>query len=414
MKSSIQQLQKIIEVVPQKVIAFSNKKWATKSLPNQWSKKETLGHLCDSALYNWKRFSRALSSEQPYQAEAYPQEELVYNNQYQQQPISQILQLWQSLNRQILLVGKNITEENKNLEIILSNGNRQTLGKLFRDYIRHLEFHLKEIFPDWDLEKMPLPSDAKWQWSTFHSMQQLTTVPDGKKFATLYRRGKMYVEIYAPEKVDLQQPHEQDELYVVISGSGTFFNDGERHPFQAGDLLFVPAGVEHRFEDFSDDFKTWVIFYGPMGGEKKHLESSHNIAGKVYTISTDDELLDVNVIYNYLTHSYWATGRTLETVQQSLEYSLNFGLYFENQQIGLARVITDYTTFAYLADVFILKEYRGNGLGKWLLKTIMEWGKLQPTKGWVLKTRDAHGLYKKYGFQEIAEADIFMEKPKEV
>ncbi|MDX1610042.1 MAG: cupin domain-containing protein [Halofilum sp. (in: g-proteobacteria)] len=85
--------------------------------------------------------------------------------------------------------------------------------------------------------------------------------------AGLFTHGSMRVEIYRPDGVDLQQPHEQDELYVVISGTGEFVNGDTRQPFEPGEVLFVPAGVEHRFEHFSDDFATWVIFYGPRCGE---------------------------------------------------------------------------------------------------------------------------------------------------
>ena len=77
----------------------------------------------------------------------------------------------------------------------------------------------------------------------------------------------MSVEIYRPLKIDTQTPHLKDELYIVISGAGEFLNDGRRVSFQPGDILFVPAGIEHRFENFSEDFATWVIFYGPDGGE---------------------------------------------------------------------------------------------------------------------------------------------------
>jgi mannose-6-phosphate isomerase-like protein (cupin superfamily) len=90
----------------------------------------------------------------------------------------------------------------------------------------------------------------------------------GKEFINLFRRGSMEVEIYKPVRIDRQTPHTRDELYVVISGSGFFVNGSDRHPFEAGELLFVPAGVVHRFEDFSDDFSTWVFFYGPEGGER--------------------------------------------------------------------------------------------------------------------------------------------------
>ncbi|MGW9686961.1 cupin domain-containing protein [Flagellimonas sp. 2504JD1-5] len=88
-------------------------------------------------------------------------------------------------------------------------------------------------------------------------------------FLTLFEHGTLAVEIYKPEKVDLQQPHTRDEVYVVVSGTGDFLNGGVRTQFEPGDFLFVPAGVEHRFENFTDDFSTWVIFYGPEGGEKE-------------------------------------------------------------------------------------------------------------------------------------------------
>jgi mannose-6-phosphate isomerase-like protein (cupin superfamily) len=86
-------------------------------------------------------------------------------------------------------------------------------------------------------------------------------------FLELFTHGTMSVEIYKPNKFDYQQPHEKDEIYIVISGEGDFYSDGKTVKFQKGDFLFVPAGVEHRFENFSEDFSTWVIFYGVKGGE---------------------------------------------------------------------------------------------------------------------------------------------------
>lgn len=88
------------------------------------------------------------------------------------------------------------------------------------------------------------------------------------RFITMLQRGTLSVELYAPQETDDQQPHRQDELYVVIAGRGDFINGDTRHQFGPGDVLFVPAGVEHRFENFSADFQTWVIFYGPQGGEQ--------------------------------------------------------------------------------------------------------------------------------------------------
>ena len=87
-------------------------------------------------------------------------------------------------------------------------------------------------------------------------------------FIELLKHGSLVVEMYQPTKVDLQTPHTRDELYVVVAGSGYFVNGESRVRFEAGEVLFVPAGVEHRFEEFTDDFATWVIFYGPEGGEQ--------------------------------------------------------------------------------------------------------------------------------------------------
>ncbi len=92
--------------------------------------------------------------------------------------------------------------------------------------------------------------------------------PEGNMWATLFQYGTLQVEIYAPRGVDNQQPHTRDELYVVVSGSGWFFNEGKRVPFAPGDVLFAAAGEVHRFEDFTSDLAVWVVFYGPEGGER--------------------------------------------------------------------------------------------------------------------------------------------------
>jgi mannose-6-phosphate isomerase-like protein (cupin superfamily) len=91
---------------------------------------------------------------------------------------------------------------------------------------------------------------------------------DGKPFALLFRHGSLDVEIFSPKKVDVQKPHSRDELYVVAAGTGFFVHEGRRLPFSAGDVLFAAAEEVHRFEDFSDDFLVWVMFYGPEGGER--------------------------------------------------------------------------------------------------------------------------------------------------
>jgi mannose-6-phosphate isomerase-like protein (cupin superfamily) len=103
------------------------------------------------------------------------------------------------------------------------------------------------------------------QISTTDALSQLK---DSKQlFLEVFKHGTLAVEVYKPFEKDLQKPHDRDEVYVVIAGSGDFFSDGKTVRFQAGDFLFVPAGIEHRFENFTEDFSTWVLFYGPIGGE---------------------------------------------------------------------------------------------------------------------------------------------------
>jgi len=129
-----------------------------------------------------------------------------------------------------------------------------------------------------------------------------------------------------------------------------------------------------------------------------------------YTISTDKNKLQIGVIHHYLsTESYWAKHIPLEIVERSIENSFCFGIYFKDGQIGFARVITDFAVFAYLADVFILEAHRGKGLSKKLMEAIMNHPKLQDLRVFALKTRDAHDLYKQFGFNVSANPENSME-----
>jgi GNAT superfamily N-acetyltransferase len=119
-----------------------------------------------------------------------------------------------------------------------------------------------------------------------------------------------------------------------------------------------------------------------------------------YTISTDRRRLDLDIIHGFLTRSYWAEGRSRERVAQAIGCSLPFGLYHREAQIGFARVVTDYVVIAFLADVFVLEPYRGRGLGGWLVEVVTGLPELRSVRRWLLGTRDAHGLYRKYGFRE--------------
>jgi GNAT superfamily N-acetyltransferase len=128
-----------------------------------------------------------------------------------------------------------------------------------------------------------------------------------------------------------------------------------------------------------------------------------------YIISTDKARLDISYIHRFLASSYWAGQIPIETVQRSIDGSLCFGMYKGVRQIGFARIISDMATFAYLADVFIDEAYRGQGLSKWLMKVILDYPGLSGFRRIMLATRDAHGLYAKFGFSPLTQADRWMQ-----
>ncbi len=129
-----------------------------------------------------------------------------------------------------------------------------------------------------------------------------------------------------------------------------------------------------------------------------------------YLVTTDKARLDLEMVYSFLKTSYWAAGISADVVMRSVKNSLAFGLFRGDEQVGFARVVTDYATFAYVADVFVLEPHRGRGLGKWMMETVFSQPELQGLRRWVLATWDAHGLYRRYGFTELKDPQIFMEK----
>lgn len=130
-----------------------------------------------------------------------------------------------------------------------------------------------------------------------------------------------------------------------------------------------------------------------------------------FTISTSKEKLDPEMIYSFLKYSYWAKSLTWHQLKRSLEHSLCYGVYHGEQQIGFAWVVTDYSTFAYLADVFIIPQYQGKGLGKWMMDCVLKHPELQDLRRWLLKTSDAFGLYEKFGFEALSDPHKYMAKP---
>jgi GNAT superfamily N-acetyltransferase len=128
-----------------------------------------------------------------------------------------------------------------------------------------------------------------------------------------------------------------------------------------------------------------------------------------FLLSTDRDRLDLNVIHGFLTACYWAKGIPREVVARSIENSLCFGVYKQAQQVGFARVISDFATFAYIGDVFVLEAFRGLGLGRWMMEAIMKHPELQGLRRWSLVTRDAHSLYQQLSFTPLKKPENYME-----
>jgi GNAT superfamily N-acetyltransferase len=129
-----------------------------------------------------------------------------------------------------------------------------------------------------------------------------------------------------------------------------------------------------------------------------------------YLVTTDKARLDLEMVYGFLKTSYWAAGISADVVMRSVKNSLAFGLFRGDEQVGFARVVTDYATFAYLADVFVLEPHRGQGLGRWMMEVVFSHPELQGLRRWMLATRDAHALYRKCGFADLEDPQIFMER----
>ena len=154
------------------------------------------------------------------------------------------------------------------------------------------------------------------------------------------------------------------------------------------------------------------------------LEIAESRRGE-FLISTDPRRLDLDAIHQFLTNSYWAKGIPREVVARSIEHSLCFGIYDEGRarlprparerragapQVGFARVVSDFATIAYLGDVFVLDAYRGRGLGRWMMESIVDHPRLEGLRRWILVTRDAHGLYSKFGFRAVKAPESYMER----
>ena len=135
----------------------------------------------------------------------------------------------------------------------------------------------------------------------------------------------------------------------------------------------------------------------------------HTWTQSPFEVSTDATRLDIPAIHAFLARTYWSPGIPREIVERAIAGSLNFGAYADGAQIGFVRVVTDRATFAYLCDVFVLEEWRGQGLSKFMMECVMTHPELQNLRRWMLATADAHGLYRQFGFDSLSRPERMME-----
>lgn len=136
----------------------------------------------------------------------------------------------------------------------------------------------------------------------------------------------------------------------------------------------------------------------------------YEVQKEKYSITTDSERISLDIVHGYLARSYWAKGIERDLVERALKYSLCFGLFEDKEQIGFARVITDYTAIGYLADVFVLETHQGRGLGTFLVESVLAHPELQTLRRFILVTADAHELYRKFGFDSPSQPEMYMDK----
>jgi mannose-6-phosphate isomerase-like protein (cupin superfamily) len=224
---------------------------------DKWSKKEILGHLIDSARYNLMRISEIIFYDGIYSIKPYDQDQLVKINNYQAMPEEEIMTIWRLLNKMIIQTLENIDEHHLQKQIISGN-EPLTLMWLIDDYVQQMNHHLAQIFDtaSTQMTEVKIGKDEAEKKLIEHFAHTKS------EFISLLRHGDLEIEYYKPVETDKQTPHLKDEVYVIASGSGEFQLEDKNIVFDTGDVLFVQAGLEHRFVRFSDDFATWVIFFG--------------------------------------------------------------------------------------------------------------------------------------------------------
>ena len=270
-------LREAVDEAAPRLLAIGAAASAVRPREGAWSVREILGHLIDSAANNHPRFVRG-QLEDHLDFAGYAQEEWVAVQQYQTMDWKDLVGLWRLYNLHLANVMEAAPAEVRLRPVARHSLHRiawrpvplsepATLDYLMRDYVGHLRHHLAQIFGLQE-KNATAPGVSGCRITAADALGRLPG-PAGERFAKVFGHGNLDIEIYAPRVHDLQTPHTRDEAYIVVAGGGTFVHGEAREPFGPGDYLFVAAGVEHRFESFTDDLVVWVVFYGPEGGERQ-------------------------------------------------------------------------------------------------------------------------------------------------
>lgn len=254
MQKQIKILQAQIQDLKHHVHNYTEAELRNKPLPNKWSKVELLGHLIDSARINIGRFTAAALKESPVEIIAYAQDDFVRINAYQRADINDLVYLWQSLNMQLIHLWKHFPKGKPGFIVY---GEVQSVEWWATDYVEHSQHHLNHFFKN---KKETGHGLSKYHVTLQEAVSHWNNTEDLDILVSQF--GDLEIEYYKPHKIDLQKPHDRDEIYVVISGSGKYERSGSRVDFQPHDVLFAKAGEMHRFVDFTKDFAVWVVFYG--------------------------------------------------------------------------------------------------------------------------------------------------------
>jgi putative acetyltransferase len=233
--------------------------------------------------------------------------------------------------------------------------------------------------------------------------------PAGERFTSVLERGTLQVELYAPVGTDPQQPHARDELYIIVRGSGVFLNGGVRQWFSRGDLLFVPAGREHRFEAFTEDLVTWVIFYGPEGGDAVDELQESDLKIRTAT-NLDGERIRALVFRTLEEFGLKPDPQTTDADLNDIETSYNYrGGLFEviedesGKLLGTAGLYRLDDETCELRKMYFAPELRGRGMGRLMLGRTMSRARALGYKRMTLETasvlKKAIKLYTRFGFK---------------